>query len=149
MQYMVVLMAAVLLSAQNPDDPCRCARSKGSIERDLKRADLVFVGKVVDIGDVSILEHPRRRAEPRIKGTRFTVSRQFKGEPVPKVVVFTDPIWDCTYVFKRGKSYLVYAWRENFWENQFTTTRCIRTALVSDADEDLAALQRLSKERRR
>lgn len=139
MRIVLVILAFWALPAQaDENDPCRCARSKATVERNFNRADVVFVGTAED---VQFITGPARR---RLQGTVFRIHHMFKGERTLALSIYTDPGMLCSYSFEKSESYLVYAWREHRLKNEYTTTRCVRTAPFKEAAEDLRELSVLS-----
>ncbi len=68
----------------------------------------------------------------------FAVTRVWKGINQPTVVVVTPASSaSCGFAFVQGQEYLVYA---SEIEGQLQTILCSRTALITMAGEDLAAL---------
>lgn len=114
---------------------CSCVELGTPLEQ-LEWANAVFTGKVVDI------DIPRgiviSSADP-VKVT-FEVSKIWKGTDDKTLVVTTAREGaSCGYSFERGESYLVYAYLDQPG-NVLQATSCSRTALLSDAEEDLAKL---------
>ncbi len=107
-------------------------------EDNLQAAEIVFSGKVVNIthvaGDDVVL---------------FNVLAVWKGVLQSQATVYTGDTsrdcgtGNCGYHFKRGSSYLVFAYD---WRNprgstmHLVTDYCSRTDLLSAASQDLAAL---------
>jgi hypothetical protein len=107
---------------------CSCI-PPGPPADELQKAAAVFAGEVV------------RMTGGEGEGTvtvTFRVSKVWKG-PQERTLVVTTPgsSASCGVSFEEGKSYLVYAHGE---EGELMVNLCSRTAALSDATEDLAAL---------
>ncbi len=106
----------------------------GTIAEEVERADAVFLGTVIAV------DHSDYKAYvfPDVEVT-FTVQEYWKG-------VFSEPLvlhtgqggGDCGFTFEEGKSYLIYAYADD--NDDLHANICSRTALLSDAEEDLAKL---------
>jgi hypothetical protein len=122
-KYLLVSFALLLLS-YDAAFACRCPRDKPS--RDLSRFVAVFVGKVTDEGDF------------RSRRVKFSVERIWKGELVAEIVIYATNN-SCDWYFKKGASYLVYAYTSP-GGHTFRTHKCTRTGRLVDAAEDLEVL---------
>jgi hypothetical protein len=122
-KYLLVSLALLLLS-YDAAFACRCLRVKPS--RDLSRFVAVFAGTVTDEGD-----YRSRRA-------KFRVERIWKGERVDEIVIHGGNS-SCDWYFKKGESYLVYAYSSPE-THTYTTHKCTRTGRLADAAEDLELL---------
>jgi hypothetical protein len=107
---------------------CSCI-PPGPPADELKKAAAVFAGEVVRLSGGS--------GEGTVTVT-FRVSRVWKG-PQERTLVVTTPgsSASCGVSFEEGKSYLVYAEGE---QEDLRAYLCSRTAELSAATEDLAAL---------
>ena len=145
-----LFLLALMSQGAEPDaDPCRCARSQAPVERDLDRADVVFVGRVLSLDYAQHLEKPQRRWGPRIQKVSFQVTHIFKGGNALKRDVYVDLGAPCAFRFVVPDTYLIYAWQSHWLENNLTTTRCVRTAPIADAQNDIRQLRRIVRERDR
>ncbi len=108
----------------------------GTVAEEVERADAVFVGKVVamDIPTGLIISS----ADP-VRVT-FSVSSVWKGSDDKTLIVITKrDSASCGYPFEEDKEYLVYAYIDE--QADLHANLCSRTALLSDAQEDLALLE--------
>lgn len=112
---------------------CSCIMP-GTVAEEVERADAVFFGTVMDVDGPVFGAY----VFPDVAVT-FTVQEYWKG-------VFSEPLvihtgqggGDCGYPFEEGESYLVYAYVDE--NDDLHANICSRTALVSDAEEDLVKL---------
>lgn len=140
----ILLFSMALQGSAEQDDSCRCSRSQASVERDFKRADVVFVGNVLSLEHARDLENPRRQKGPRIQKVTFEVTHIFKGGNATTYELYMDLVAPCAFQFVVPDTYVVYAWRAHVFKNRLTTTRCVRTALIAGADEDVRTLRKLA-----
>ena len=92
-------------------------------------AQAAFAGRVIDI------IQPNPASEFRVI---FEVSRVWKGERRPRIVVITsNSSASCGYSFQKREQYLVYASRQ---DSQLGTGLCSGTKPLSMAQQDLAVL---------
>lgn len=124
-----------------PASACSCAPPPDAMTaKDMSSA--VFTGKVVQV-----IEHTHQFRwlplwdEPDQGGfdVIFEVQSTWKGMNKTEALVTTDSLaGGCGIPFQEGKEYLVYA---AYWEHhELETNKCTRTALLTDAEEDLQAL---------
>jgi hypothetical protein len=117
-----------------------------SPKAEMKQAEAVFIGKVVKTNV------PNRKLHINLRfpfvhfvhlahwGTRieFSVKEVWKGQASSEIGIMNPPGYHgCNLIFKEGDEYLVYAYGER--EGMYTH-KCTRTALLIDANEDLAEL---------
>jgi hypothetical protein len=108
----------------------------------------VFVGTVTGVTDKARLERDgARKREDEIMWTplafKFAVAQSFLGVEGTEIEISTGRGGgDCGYNFRRGESYLVYAYR-NAETGLLSTGICTRTKPASDATEDLEFLRTL------
>ena len=124
----VALCVAGLWSV--PADACSCAVPGLPCEA-AWRSDVVFSGRVVS------LDSPAPGTG--IRGVQFAVIASFRGPQLRTIVVGSGG--GCSYSFKVGESYLVYA---RHMQGMLTTSICTRTRPLRDAADDLAYAQTLS-----
>ncbi|MBX3246165.1 MAG: hypothetical protein KF901_03180 [Myxococcales bacterium] len=116
---------AFLALAPAVAEACSCLRATPAQARD--GADAIFEGRV------TLLE----THEDHVRVT-FAVTQQWKGVDSERLTLTTATnSAACGFPFAEGETYLVYA---HAHEGGLETTLCDRTALVTDAGEDLAAL---------
>ncbi len=130
----VVILALVALAhVVNPTCvfACRC-RPPEPPANALASATSVFAGRVTALAGAVDSGGP----DP-VQAT-FAVTRVWKGTDQPTVVVVTPASSaSCGFAFVQGQEYLVYA---SEIEGRLQTILCNRTALITQAGEDLAAL---------
>ena len=112
---------------------CSCIML-GTVAEEVDRADAVFTGRVIaaDTSDY------RAYVFPDVAVT-FTVQEYWKGVLSEPLVIHTGQGGgDCGFGFEEGESYLVYAYADD--TGDLHANICSRTALLSDAEGDLAKL---------
>ena len=130
-----VFVMLVVLSFPRSASACSCIET--SVADALAGADVVFIGRVVNIR----LGNPR---EPGVTSTAdpvliaLDVSGYWKG-PVSRVMTITTPRSEmsCGFSFQRGLVYLVYAQKEG---SALVTGLCSRTSSATKAANDLKIL---------
>jgi len=100
------------------------------------KADAVFVGRVT-AHDVRNVE-----GQPVVSATTLTVLRMFRGEQLPSIVL-SGRLTSCSYGFRIGETYLVYASRSA--DGRFATSLCSGTKPVGSpvAEAEIATIQAL------
>lgn len=135
-----VVSALVFLSNPGVVSACSCAAS-GTPQEELAAFEAVFAGRVrsvehtfdPDAQSVSPWDHTK---------VGFTVNTVWKGDVTRSIEVATPPTGgSCGYPFQEGTTYIVYAYGSAA-EGGFTASLCSRTAPLSAAQEDIAALGR-------
>lgn len=131
-----VFVVALLLVFSKSSYACSCElpSSKDSIKKQVKEAkkksQAVFAGEVLEI------------IEPSDKNfllVKVRVESNWKGADAIEIVIVTGKgNGDCGYPFAVDKKYLIYAYQTN--NSHLSTNICQRTALLSDAEKDIAAL---------
>jgi len=121
-------------SCMGPGQPCQAFGS----------AAAVFVGTVTDVRT----RQPKPAADGEIDWTprvfRLTVVQAFSGVAGTEVEISTGQGGgDCGYGFRRGETYLVYAYAGRDGKT-LSTGICTRTRPVSEASEDLEFLRGLA-----
>ena len=112
---------------------CTCAPPQ-SPAQELKRATAVFSGKLV-----KIKKHNKAADIFATVEAVFKVKRVWKGVEQETVSVFTSSISSaCGYGFKKGITYLVYAYGNE--EGKLSTSICSRTTRFEDWHEDFEEL---------
>src|SRR3712207_1240946 len=100
-----LLAIAVVVFTAETALACTCAPPQ-SAARELKRASAVFSGKVEKVKGHKEVADIFASVE-----AEFKVERVWKGVEKEIVSVFTSPISSaCGYSFKKGSTYLVYAY---------------------------------------
>lgn len=141
----LVLIFAVALIAITAAraDACSCMENGPPCEA-FGGATAVFVGKVVG---------SKERKESILDGVKtiydvgeiyFKVEESFVGKKASRIVIHSGTGGgDCGFWFRRGETYLVYAYGES--QDKLYTNICTRTRLVAKAEEDLAFLRNLPR----
>lgn len=126
---LTILCSASLLVKTEPAYACSCIRP-GPINESVAQATAVFAGRVIDIESID-----NRRIE-----VDFDVETVWKGSNISTISIYTAPNSAmCGYSFEEGRSYLVYAHQR---QGTLQVSQCSRTNLLSQADEDLAILNK-------
>lgn len=132
----LIIGAALLTTGAARVSACSCVGPIVACES-AWTTDAIFVGKVLSVGRVAGTGDPRwlRRL------VRFDVREAFKGVQLGEIEVGTGAGGgDCGYDFREGRTYLVYAHR-NQASGQLGAGICSRTAPVEEAGEDLEYLR--------
>jgi len=128
MRWLVVLLLSLVSVAQTSEArACSCMQLSPS--EGLSSSHAVFTGEVTDI-------EPNKAT--RFRGLEITlrVKRVWKGAPQEEIKVHTaGSSAACGYSFVKGKTYLVYALRDE--ADPMRVSLCSRTAPVENAKEDL------------
>jgi hypothetical protein len=124
---------ALIFALGDRADACDCALV-GPCQA-LSFADAVFTGVVTDISPV--LTPDGHGASGFV--TTLVADRSFIGPT--GTVVLRASLSSCSFQFREGERYLVYARRST--DGSLGTSSCSRTKLLADADEDLAFLTSL------
>ncbi len=119
---------------------CSCVRSDPSktltqlVSEAYKDSKAVFSAKVL-----SMTEDPEK-GEFRVK---LRLIKSWKGKLIKTLTLITGlGGGDCGYFFEVGKTYLIYAYRDE--DKKLTTNICSRTAGIS-LTKDVAVLNKLKK----
>jgi hypothetical protein len=152
-----LILSVLLLTAGGPAPPsgtCTCPTEDkpldGRITEQVKKADLIFEGVVLETHDYPSAE-ARRLANEDSSHVRFSfgdrryafffVSKSWKGSYKRDLVVSTLRSESmCGYPFEEEKRYLVYV---SAGEWGPTTSICMRTRPVAEAAEDKKKLEEL------
>lgn len=145
-------LAALFFACERAALACSCV-PPGAPRDEAARARAVFVGEVVEVapageaakksGGKCAQETGWHLAVPNEGGVRvrFKVSRVWKNVAGGEVVIKTPASSAaCGYAFRKGESYVVYAYGGDDALGQLTTGLCSRTRPVSAAEEDLRDL---------
>lgn len=134
----LALVLALLLGmlGATPAGACSCA-GRPTPGESLRDARAVFSGRVVGIS-----EDVRIGGIRAVRGkARFEVERVWKSISSGSVTLPQGANGgDCSYEFRQGERYLVYAVPPFEGGNSLSTNTCTRTTLLSGAGEDLRAL---------
>ena len=128
-----LLSIAILVFTADTAFACTCAPPQ-SPAQELKRATAVFSGKVI-----KIKRHNKAAGTFATVEAVFKVGRVWKGVDEKTVSVFTSSMSSaCGYGFKKGSTYLVYAYANE--EGKLSTSICSRTSRFTDWHEDMEEL---------
>jgi Tissue inhibitor of metalloproteinase len=145
----MLLSAASLLVFFQANFAYACSCLPRTPQQHFETSEAVFAGRVIDViqpnPEGQSFRQPRPASEVKVI---FEVSRIWKGQKKPRIVVMTSSSSaSCGYSFQKREQYLVYASRQ---ESQLETGLCSGTKPLSLAQEDLAVLgQGLSPRPRR
>jgi len=106
----------------------------------LEQADVVFAGTVVS------KELRETESHWFMYFVSLEVSSSWKGVVEEKITVTTnsDSLGSfCGFPFEEGQEYLIYGYKENEGDPIFTSI-CTRTKRLEDAQEEIAALNRIT-----
>ena len=134
----VGFVAAMVAAASSSANGCSCWPSRPPCQAAWS-ADAIFSGTVraIDVRE----EETSRGKRMLATVVRFEVEQRFLNVPSGPVEVVTEGYSTCSYAFRRGEKYLVYASRLD--DGRLTTTICARTRPLADATEDLQYLSAL------
>ncbi len=131
--FSVLLVAFILSFNHRPAAACTCAINP-SPEEELKLSTAVFSGRVVSTDLLPRLDTSSRHP---VKVT-LEVDTVWKGPERDRISVYTAiDSGACGFDFNVGWKYLVYARGS---QNDLEVSTCTRTAMLSYAGDDLAAL---------
>ena len=128
-----IIMALGTIASAADAHACTCAPPPPPIDA-AARARVVLSGRVTAV----------KRARAPVGGApawraTLRVERRWKGQPDTVVVVWTwGAAYGCGFPFQAGVTYLVYATGRT--DSELSTDGCSRTARLSDALADAAAL---------
>ena len=132
-----LILLVCCLAAHAPAARAACACEQMNVSKAKGRAEVVFVGAVVD-------SHRERTAAGFEWRVRLSVEQSWKGEAADEFVVYTGG--KCATQFEPGKRYLVFARRQE-GRGRLTTDSCMRTTPFEAATEE--DLRRLGKAKSR
>lgn len=121
-----ILLLGVFISNEEKSYACSCAQP-ASVQSELKNKAAIFSGNVIEMKETNA-------------GKTFLieVDQIWKGPSQSQIMIKSAAdSAGCGMEFIEGKNYLVYAYGE---ENDLETGLCERTALLSDATQDLNIL---------
>ena len=131
----VVAFTFIFIYSANPCYACDCARP-GFPKEELSHNSAVFSGKVIDIEDENGNKAFHSSDDPIT--VLFEVKESWKGNNKSQVVIHTvKDSASCGFEFALNEEYIVYA---NEQDGEYHVSLCSRTALLSDAGQDLTEL---------
>ena len=137
----LALVMGVLWSLGSPDTvhACSCVQP-GTPSEEVEKFSAVFAGKVTSIQHS--YDPKASFASPGDRTTvGFEVSAVWKGTVHEEMYITTPPTGGtCGFAFEEGEDYIVYAYDSAYPEGGYAVGICSRTALLSQAQEDIDAL---------
>ena len=133
---LVPVIGALLLLHPDLTYACKCA-TPGPPSEELARSDLVFSGRVVSIQSIDEGGGPAKDPDPEapdygVYSIEFDVETVWKGTARETMYLTTNrDSASCGFTFAQGDSYVVYA------QDDLVVSRCSRTRLLSEAEQDL------------
>ncbi|HHP5619004.1 TPA: cobalamin biosynthesis protein CbiN [Bacillus cereus] len=128
----VIICSFILIIFPEKSYACDCI--KVSTEAAFQKNDVVFEGKVIEVG----------RKEEVGTEVLFEVKKIWKGTTSSQIIVYTKG-GDCMFRFVEGGGYLVFSTQRGS-EKQLHTNSCIGTKRLDEAGADKAALSQIAKE---
>jgi hypothetical protein len=128
----VILIGFVVLAARRDSFACSCGITNPC--QAAGYADSIFSGTVSSVEMVA-------DSNPQEFVVRINVDQAFVNAPRPTAILIMD-VSSCTYSFKVGQPYLVYADNKS---GKLTTSSCSRTRPLNEATEDLRYLSTMSR----
>ncbi len=129
---MSLFVALFLLFFSEKSYACDCINV--SAEEAFQKNDVVFEGKVIEVG----------RKEGVGIEVLFEVKKIWKGTNSSQIIVYTNG-GDCVFHFVEGGEYLVYSSQRGL-EKQLHTNSCSRTKRLDEAGADKVTLSQIAKE---
>ncbi|MGE7889014.1 cobalamin biosynthesis protein CbiN [Bacillus cereus] len=128
----VIICSFILIIFSEKSYACDCINV--SVEDAFQKNDVVFEGKVIEVG---------RKEEVGIE-VLFEVKKIWKGTTSSQIIVYTNGD-DCMFHFVEGGEYLVFSSQRGS-EKQLHTHSCSGTKRLDEAGADKAALSQIAKE---
>ncbi|MDM5238624.1 cobalamin biosynthesis protein CbiN [Bacillus cereus] len=128
----VVICSFILTVFPNKSYACDCINV--SAEDAFQKNDVVFEGKVIEVG----------RKEGIGTEVLFEVKKIWKGTSSSQIIVYTNG-GDCVYHFIEGGEYLVFS-SQRGEKKQLFTHSCSGTKRLDEAEVDKVALSHIAKE---
>jgi hypothetical protein len=156
MKIIFLLLSILFVLTVQQASACSCSRSDSPCS-EAGESKAVFVGKVVGSKEQkTVPDRDEKTYEPTGTTTTFDVGEiyfeiqeAFTGVKKGTRVTIHSGMGggDCGYWFKRGETYLIYAYGNT--EKELGTSICSRTRPIADADEDLPVLRDLARAKAR
>lgn len=128
-----ILLVILLLAGSNVVFACDCA-GPGDTESEYSKASVVFIGKVVGIGEPESGENHK---------VRFKIIKSYKGIAAEQFEMLSTLVGaSCEYPFESNEEYLVYL---NTFGERLKASTCGRTRKLSEANQDLEILDKMSQ----
>ncbi|MGW6192615.1 cobalamin biosynthesis protein CbiN [Bacillus cereus] len=128
----VIICSFILIVFPEKSYACDCINV--SAEDAFQKNDVVFEGKVIEVG----------RKEGGGIEVLFEVKKIWKGTTSSQIIVYTNG-GDCVFHFVEGGEYLVFSSQRES-EKQLYTHSCSRTKRLDEAGADKVALSHITKE---
>ncbi|EPZ0456097.1 cobalamin biosynthesis protein CbiN [Bacillus sp. CD3-5] len=128
----VIICSFILIIFSEKSYACDCINV--SAEEAFQKNDVVFEGKVIEVG----------RKEGGGIEVLFEVKKIWKGTNSSQIIVYTNG-GDCVFHFVKGGEYLVYSSQRGL-EKQLHTNSCSRTKRLDEAGADKVTLSQIAKE---
>ncbi|PFE99524.1 cobalamin biosynthesis protein CbiN [Bacillus thuringiensis] len=122
----VIICSFILIIFPEKSYACDCI--KVSTEDAFQKNDVVFEGKVIEVGTEVL----------------FEVKKIWKGTTSSQIILYTNG-GDCMFHFVERGEYLVFSTQRGS-EKQLQTNSCSRTKRLDEAGADKAALSQIAKE---
>ncbi|MDA1566890.1 cobalamin biosynthesis protein CbiN [Bacillus cereus] len=122
----IIICSFILIIFPEKSYACDCI--KVSTEDAFQKNDVVFEGKVIEVGTEVL----------------FEVKKIWKGTTSSQIIVYTKG-GDCMFRFVEGGEYLVFSTQRGS-EKQLYTNSCSGTKRLDEAGADKAALSQIAKE---
>jgi hypothetical protein len=152
MPYRIVAVAVVILALIHVAEACGCIET--DVHEDVKKADVVVRGKVVDIND-AYTDAITEMIQPAKRIVVIRVSRVWKGaigETFEFAETAVSPLASCTpswqSAFAVGNDVLVFAQRSPS-NHEFVPMACSHTGRVNDSGKNIRELGRGKAPRKR
>ncbi|MEB8573012.1 cobalamin biosynthesis protein CbiN [Bacillus cereus] len=127
----VIICSFILIIFPEKSYACDCI--KASTEDAFQKNDVVFEGKVIEVG----------RKEEVGTEVLFEVKKIWKGTTSSQIILYTNG-GDCMFRFVEGGEYLVFSTQRGS-EKQLHTNSCSGTKRLDEAGADKAALSQIAK----
>ncbi len=128
----VIICSFILIIFSEKSYACDCINV--SAEEAFQKNDVVFEGKVIEVG----------RKEGVGIEVLFEVKKIWKGTNSSQIIVYTNG-GDCVFHFVEGGEYLVYSSQRGS-EKQLHTNSCSRTKRLDEAEIERNTLSQIAKE---
>lgn len=130
MSRFIVLLAIAYALFPTKSNACSCFDT--TPREAMEQADLVFAGTVTAVSA------PYFDEMALLVDAKLTVQRAWKGEASRTMSITTPATGSvCGVNFQEGYDYLVYAYESEGGQQRYFTYTCLRTGLLSRAEEDL------------
>jgi hypothetical protein len=131
-----ILCGLFLLVLSAPATYC-CSCNTPSLRQSLKKAKAVFVGTVLEVGNIP--QVARGYEGSKLYPIKFRVTSSWKGIKTSEIVILSNQLIVCGFIFQTGEKYLVYAYDDD----RVVLNGCARSGKVEsdNVSKDLARLK--------